>query len=147
MIDRKVLLGPIKDGLLEPNRVERMAAELAREFEHAMQARAARAEEAPAELQALDARIELASAHPEARSGARVLVALPRAAEAYRRQIEQGLNGDARAALKARVILRELFGGQIRMVPDAGGGLTAHWNFTPEQFCVIPWTRGSGGVH
>jgi hypothetical protein len=41
---------------------------------------------------------------------ASVFAMLPRAAEAYRRQITLGLAGNPRAALKARSILRELFG-------------------------------------
>jgi hypothetical protein len=36
-----------------------------------------------------------------------------------------------RAALKARSILRELFGGKIRLVPQLDGGLVAHWNLHP----------------
>jgi len=35
---------------------------------------------------------------------------LPQAAELYRRQIAQGLGGDERAALTARLFLRELLG-------------------------------------
>jgi len=61
----------------------------------------------------------------------KVFTMLPRAAEANRRQITLGLDGDPRAALKARVILRELFGGKIRLVPQLDGGLTAHWNLRP----------------
>jgi len=44
---------------------------------------------------------------------------LPKAAEHFRRQVEQGLDGDPRAALKARVILRELLGGRIDLRPKA----------------------------
>jgi hypothetical protein len=71
---------------------------------------------------------------------------LPRAAELYRRQIAQGLDGDPRAALKARVILRELFGGKIRLVPDAKGGLVAHWNLQTTALLKGLGTCGSGGV-
>jgi hypothetical protein len=39
-----------------------------------------------------------------------------------------GLDGDPRAALKARVFLRDWFGGKIRMEPLPDGGLVAHWN-------------------
>jgi hypothetical protein len=69
---------------------------------------------------------------PAAKRSAKVLAMLPRAAEAYRRQIVLGLEGDARAALKARVILRELFGGEIRLVPDDKGGLVG----TPPRCCA-----------
>jgi hypothetical protein len=30
------------------------------------------------------------------------------------------------------VILRELFGGKIRLVPQLDGGLIAHWNLHPD---------------
>ena len=57
-----------------------------------------------------------------------VFTQLPRAAEAYRRQITLRLEGKPRAALKSRSISREIFGGEIRLVPEPDGGLTAHWN-------------------
>lgn len=44
----------------------------------------------------------------------KVFTMLPRAAETYRRQIALGLEGDQRATLKVRSILRKLFGGEIR---------------------------------
>jgi hypothetical protein len=50
---------------------------------------------------------------------------VPKAPELYRPQIVQGLDGDSRAALKARFFLREWFGGRIRLEPLAGGGLMA----------------------
>jgi hypothetical protein len=63
-----------------------------------------------------------------AKHSAKVLSMLPAAAELYRRQIAQGLDGDPRAALKARVFLRDWFTGKIRLEPLGGGGLMAHWN-------------------
>jgi site-specific DNA recombinase len=75
----------------------------------------------------------------------RVFAMLPRAAEAYRRQITVGLGGDPRAALKARSILRELFGGKIRLVPQLDGGLIAHWNLHPGALLKGLGTYGSGG--
>jgi site-specific DNA recombinase len=72
---------------------------------------------------------------------ARMFTMLPRAAEAYRRQITLGLDGDPRAALKARVILRDLFGGKIRLVPQLDGGLIAHWNLHPGALL-----KGLGGI-
>ena len=50
-----------------------------------------------------------------------------------------------RAALKARVILRELFGGKIRPVPQLDGGLTAHWNLHAGALLKGLGTCGSGG--
>ena len=57
-----------------------------------------------------------------------VLVRLPQAAALYRRQIVEGLDGNPRAALKARVIL---FGGEIRLQPQADGGLIALCSLQP----------------
>jgi hypothetical protein len=71
---------------------------------------------------------------------------LPRVAEAYRRQITLGLEGEPRAALKARLILRELFGGEIRLVPEPDGGLTAHWNLHISALLRTQGSDGSGGV-
>jgi site-specific DNA recombinase len=73
-------------------------------------------------------RRELEAQQPAAQQSARVISMVPKAAELYRRQIVQGLDGDPRAALKARVFLREWFGGKIRLEPLADGGLVAHWN-------------------
>src|SRR5207237_1344347 len=57
-------------------------------------------------------RSELQGQQHTATPSAKMFTMLPRAAEAYRRQITLGLDGDPRAALKARSILRELFGGK-----------------------------------
>ena len=57
-----------------------------------------------------------------------MLSILPLAADLYRRQVARGLDGDQRAALKARVFLREWFSGKIRLEPLPGGGLVAHWD-------------------
>jgi len=80
---------------------------------------------------ATEKRRELQNQQQTAMPSARMFTMLPRAAEAYRRQITLGLGGDPRAALKARSILRELFGGKIRLVPQLDGGLIAHWNLHP----------------
>jgi hypothetical protein len=58
---------------------------------------------------------------------------LPRAAEAYRRQITLGLEGEPRAALKARMILRELFGGEVAWFqsPMTGRQLTGTFTYLP----------------
>ena len=49
--------------------------------------------------------------------------ALPRAAEMYRRQLGEGLNGNASAATKAREVLRELLGGRIDLKPEGARGV------------------------
>jgi DNA invertase Pin-like site-specific DNA recombinase len=87
----------------------------------------------PDEIQAAIERAEakrrdLEAQTPETKQSAKLLSILPRAAELYRRQIAQGLDGNAREALKARVFLREWFGGKIRLEPLPDGGLMAHWN-------------------
>ena len=56
---------------------------------------------------------------------------LPKAAEAYRRQIAQGLDNDPRAALKARAILRKLLPANVRVMADADGGLFAEYEVAP----------------
>jgi site-specific DNA recombinase len=171
-----VLLNPVNERLLSPERVKRMAEEMRGYYLERSQAMQARAVEAPRELQELGARIdrlrarlqkgdpdmpadeiqaaidraddkrrELQDQQPAARQSAKILAMLPKAAEMYRRQIAEGLNGDPRAALKARVFLREWFSGKITLEPLPGGGLMAHWN---ENFAALlrhTGTCGSGG--
>lgn len=54
---------------------------------------------------------------------AKAPVILPGAAELYRRQVALGLDGHPDAILKARLFLREWFGGKIRLEPLPDGGL------------------------
>jgi hypothetical protein len=91
-------------------------------------------------------RAELQDQQSAALPSSKVFTMLPRAAEAYRRQITLGLDGDPRAALNARVILRELFGGKISLVPQLDGGLIAHWNLHPGALLKSLGTYGSGGL-
>jgi hypothetical protein len=91
-----ILLGPISNDLLAPARVQRIAKEMQTYYAE---------------------RRELQAQQPEAVQSAQVLSLLPKAAATYRRQIELGLSGNAREALKARVFLRDWFGGAIRLVP------------------------------
>ena len=44
---------------------------------------------------------------PEFKPSAKVLAALPKAAEIFRRQIAKGIEGDEREVLRARVLLKE----------------------------------------
>jgi hypothetical protein len=90
-------------------------------------------------------RRELQAQQPEAIQSAKVLSMLPKAAALYRKQIAQGLNGDAREALKARIFLREWFSGEIRLVPDDLGGLVAHWELNQAALLKAVGTDGSGG--
>ena len=61
------------------------------------------------------------------------------------RQVAQGLDGNPQAALKARVFLREWFGGKIRLEPLPDGGLQAHWEQNVGALCEGLGTYGRGG--
>jgi hypothetical protein len=72
------------------------------------------------------------SRSPIAKASAKVLARLPRAAELYRRQIENGLEGDPRESLKARAVLRNLVvNGKIVLTPGEGGSLWARYSLAP----------------
>jgi hypothetical protein len=62
-----------------------------------------------------------------------------------KRQIAQGLDGSPREAAKARLLLRELFGGKIRLVPGADKSLWAHYKIHPAVLVRGAGTCGSGG--
>ena len=62
---------------------------------------------------------------------AMILTMLPKAAEAYRQQIERGLDNDPREAAKARVILRDLLG-PIQLCPGQDGSLWAQCHTRPQ---------------
>ncbi len=173
-----ILLGPIRDDLLKPDRVARMAKEMQDYFADRMRGIQAQAIEVPRELQELAARItrlreRLKSGDPDMQADeiqavidtaeakrrelqeqqlgaslpmAKALAIMPRTAELYRRQVAKGIDGNPQAAQKARVFLREWFGGKIRLEPLAGGGLMAHWNQNIGALvCAGIGTFGSGG--
>jgi DNA repair exonuclease SbcCD ATPase subunit len=103
----------------------------------------------PDELQAAieraeQKRQELEAQQPSARASAKVLSVLPRAAEMFRRQVEQGSDGDERAALKARVFLRELLG-RINLKPKGEGELWAEYGMQPTALLKVVGYSGSGG--
>lgn len=89
-------------------------------------------------------RSELEATEPAAKVTAKILPLLSKAADAARREINAALAGDSRASLKARVILREAYGGKIRLVPEADGGLVAHWNLQTAALLRLG-SSGSGG--
>jgi site-specific DNA recombinase len=91
-------------------------------------------------------RRELAEQQPDVMASAKILAMLPKAAALYGEQIELGLDGDPRAALKARVFLREWFGGKIRLEPLPDDGLMAHWNQQTVVLLRGLGTCGSGGL-
>ena len=105
------------------------------------------ADEIQAAIDRADAkRRELQAQQPEAIQSAKVLSMLPKAAALYRQQITQGLDGNEREALKARIFLRDWFSGEIRLVPDAAGGLVAHWQLNQAALLKQVGSVGSGGV-
>jgi hypothetical protein len=68
---------------------------------------------------------------PLAKEGAKIVAMLPNAAELYRDQIKRGLDGDPRAALKARVIVRKLFNDEVLIEQDDDGGVWARYSLNP----------------
>jgi site-specific DNA recombinase len=89
-------------------------------------------------------RKEVLSLHAPEDAGSMIFTMLPKAAELYRAQVEAGLDGDPKAAAKARVFLRD-FLGKIRLVPETAGGLVAHWNLAPAALLNAVGSSGSGG--
>lgn len=89
-------------------------------------------------------RSELAAAQPERKQRAKLLALLPKAAQLYRKQIKEGLMGDVRSALKARVILRGLLG-EITLCPKPDGSLRARYKMDLNVLVKGVGTSGSGG--
>ena len=139
----QILLAPIRDELLVPERAASMARKMQDYYCQRVAAMQARAVETPQELQDSTARIqrlsdrlrrgdpdmtpdelqaviekaeekrrELEGQHHGLKSPTIALAIMPRTAELYRRQVAPGLDGNPQAALKARLFLREWFGGR-----------------------------------
>ena len=91
-------------------------------------------------------RRELANARPEAHNSAKIIAALPEAAEAYRQQFERGLDDNPREAIKARVILNDL-PGPIQMCPGPDGSLWVEFYARPAALVkkAIGTSVGSDG--
>jgi hypothetical protein len=68
---------------------------------------------------------------------------LPRAAELYRQQIEQGLEGGPQAASRARLILWDLLG-EITLAPEEDGSLWASYAMQPAALLRGAGTGGRG---
>jgi site-specific DNA recombinase len=171
----KIILAPIRDGLLAPKRVRMIAAEFQTEFNARSRAAARRAEEAPAEVRALDERIarlrgrlkagdpdmtpdeigaaiavaeaKRAAAIPPAPLKANISTLLPKAAALYRAKIDRGLEGDPVAATAARTVLRGLVGGKIDLVTEPDGSLWAVYglNLAALLEAAVAGQCGSGG--
>ncbi len=91
-------------------------------------------------------RRELINSQPAARHSAKIISAVPEAAEAYQQQIELGLDGTPREANKARAILRDLLG-PIQMSPGPDGSLWAEFDTRPAALLkkAVGTSVGSGG--
>jgi hypothetical protein len=61
------------------------------------------------------------------------------------RQVALGLDGHPDAILKARLFLREWFGGRIRFEPLPDGGFMAHCNQSVGAVLKGPGASGTGG--
>ena len=68
------------------------------------------------------------------------MATLPNAAELYRRQITLGLDGDPRAALRARIALRNLLG-PIQLEQGEGASVWAVYEMHP---AALVMGAGSG---
>ncbi len=172
----KIILDPIRDELLSPERVQQMAKKMQELFADRAREKAERADAVPEELKAISDRIgrlrdrlsqgdpdlepdeiqvaidlaeekrkDLIRAQPASKESAKLISLLPKAAEAYRRQIAQGLDDDPRAAGKARVILRKLLG-SIELSPGPDMRLWAEYELRPSALLKTAGTGGSGGA-
>ncbi len=70
---------------------------------------------------------------------------LPKAAERVRKEIELGLEGNAEAVVKARTVLRALFGGQIKLEKGKKPGTLTALVFTHREALLGSIENGSGG--
>jgi hypothetical protein len=93
----------------------------------------------------LDDRTKLEAAQPAAKEVAKVATMLPNAAEVYRQQIELRLDGDARAALKARVTLRKLCGTILLEPGEEEGSLWARFELRPAALLMTARSNSGRG--
>jgi site-specific DNA recombinase len=156
-VAERIILGKLDEMLLDPTLVKEMAKEMQRELNAQLRVKRPASEatgeaallderikrlrkrlkEGDPDLDAdeLEVAIEkaeakraaLAAAPATQRDADRVVMMLPKAAEAYRRMVGLGLTKDPEAAAQARTVLRQLVGGGIKLVPiQAKGGRPAH---------------------
>jgi site-specific DNA recombinase len=145
------ILNPVRESLRDPKLVKQMAAEMERDFAAQVDTAAGRASAAPRELQELDARLErlrggvadleadelaaaiarieakraeLKAVQPVEREKAKVLAMLPKAAEAYLKQVDALAAGDPGATQKVRLMLKGMIG-PIKLAPEPDGSLWA----------------------
>ena len=92
----------------------------------------------------LEERSTLEAAQPAAKQISKVKTMLSSAAELYREQIGLGLDGDPRAALKARALLRKLCG-PILVESDPDGSVWARFDLQPAALLSqVAGTEGQG---
>jgi len=86
----------------------------------------------PDELQAaIDRPRSIVSGYQEGSGVARILSTMPRAAELCEKRIALGLMDDSEACEEARIILRSLIPGRIRLSKKPDGSLWAHCAIQP----------------
>ncbi len=105
----------------------------------------------PDELQAAieraeSKRRELTGPRNAERESAHILTVLPKAAEYYGQQISLGLDGDTRAAAKARPIVRDLLGGKVDLVPGEDGSLWAEYGLNMAALLQAAQAEGTAGT-
>src|SRR5258708_21770871 len=84
----------------------------------------------------------LLATQPAGGASAKMWAMLPKAADADRKQIRDGLTGQPREAAKARAALKQLVGGHIRFMPDRKAGhLNASFGLNR-----LPLFKAAGGV-
>lgn len=76
-------------------------------------------------------RRKLEAARPEPRAAAKIFAVLPNAADLYRKQINLGLDGDPRQALKARVVLKKLITDSVVIEQAEDGKVWARYSLQP----------------
>jgi site-specific DNA recombinase len=89
-------------------------------------------------------RRQLSSGYQEGAEVARILSTVPRAAELCEKRIALGLMGDSEACEEARIILRSLIPGRVRLSKKTDGSLWAHCAIQPAALLASTGTRGRG---
>jgi hypothetical protein len=94
-------------------------------------------------------RCDLIQRQPAHRASARIINVLPRAAAECRKTFSQGLQGNPHQNEQARLVLREIFGGQVELKPGTDGSLWAEFTLHPAALlkghAAGVGTGGSGG--
>jgi site-specific DNA recombinase len=92
----------------------------------------------------LEQRRSIETDQPSTKEGAKLAAFLPNAADLYRKQINLGLDGDPRQALKARALLTKLIG-PVVIEKDGDGSVWARYDFRPAALLAQAQAVGVGG--